>query len=79
MRPIPSTTATDICSLISWSRTTAAYYITGGKAIPVTWSKGHDMDPMRFYDADGNLITLNTGKTYVALVSDSRWDELVVK
>lgn len=37
------------------------------------------MDPMRFYDADGNLITLNTGKTYVALVSDSRWDELVVE
>ena len=57
----------------------SGYYITGGKAIPVTWSKGHDMDPMRFYDADGNLITLNTGKTYVALVSDSRWDELVVE
>lgn len=55
------------------------YYITGGKAIPVTWSKGHDMDPTRFYDMDGNEITLNTGKTYIALVSDSRWDELVLK
>ncbi len=57
----------------------SGYYITGGKAIPVTWSKGHDMDPMRFYDAEGNLITLNTGKTYIALVSDSRWDELVLE
>ncbi len=57
----------------------SGYYITGGKAIPVTWSKGHDMDPMRFYDADGNLITLNTGKTYIAMVSDSRWKELVLK
>ena len=55
------------------------YYITGGKAIPVTWSKGHDMDPTRFYDMDGNLITLNAGKTYIALVSDSRWSELVLK
>lgn len=55
------------------------YYITGGKAIPVTWSKGHDMDPTKFYDKDGNLITLNTGKTYIALVSDSRWSELVLK
>ncbi len=57
----------------------SGYYITGGKAIPVTWSKGHDMDPTRFYDMDGNLITLNTGKTYIALVSDTRWDELVLE
>lgn len=55
------------------------YYVTGGKAIPVTWSKGHDMDPTRFYDAAGNEITLNTGKTYIALVSDTRWSELVLK
>ncbi|MBS6398120.1 MAG: DUF3048 domain-containing protein [Clostridiales bacterium] len=55
------------------------YYITGGKAIPVTWSKGHDMDPTKFYDKDGNEITLNTGKTYIALVSDTRWDELVLE
>lgn len=55
------------------------YYITGGKAIPVTWSKGHDMDPTKFYDKDGNEITLNTGKTYIALVSDTRWSELVLE
>ncbi|MCD8361533.1 MAG: DUF3048 domain-containing protein [Lachnospiraceae bacterium] len=55
------------------------YYITGGKAIPVTWSKGHDMEPTKFYDADGNEITLNTGKTYIALVSTTRWDELVLE
>lgn len=55
------------------------YYITGGKAIPVTWKKGHDMDATKFYDAAGNEITLNTGKTYVGLVSSSRWDELVLK
>lgn len=60
-------------------KTGDGYYITGGKAIPVTWSKGHDMDPTRFYDAAGNEITLNTGKTYIALVSDTRWDELVLK
>ena len=55
------------------------YYITGGKAIPVTWKKGHDMDPTTFYDAAGNEITLNTGKTYIGLVSTTRWSELVVK
>lgn len=55
------------------------YYITGGKAIPVTWSKGADTEPTKFYDASGNEITLNTGKTYVGLISTTRWDELVLK
>ena len=55
------------------------YYITGGKAIPVTWSKGSDTNPTKFYDAEGNEITLNVGKTYVGLVSQSRWDELVLE
>ena len=55
------------------------YYITGGKAIPVTWAKGHDMSPTKFYEEDGTEITLNTGKTYIALVKDSRWSELVLK
>lgn len=60
-------------------KTGEGWYITGGKAIPVTWSKGHDMDPTKFYDEAGNEITLNTGKTYIGLVSTSRWEELVLK
>ena len=55
------------------------YYITGGKAIPVTWKKGIDIEPTTFYDKDGNEITLNTGKTYVGLVSTERWNELVLE
>jgi hypothetical protein len=57
----------------------AGYYITGGEAIPVTWSKQDDIYPTKYYDADGNEITLNTGKTYIALVADDVWDELVVE
>ncbi len=52
------------------------YYITGGKSIPVTWKKGDAMDATSFFDASGNEITLNTGKSYIALVSTNRWDEL---
>ncbi len=55
------------------------YYITGGKAIPVTWEKGIDIEATKFYDADGEEITLNTGKTYIALVASYRWDELVLE
>lgn len=56
----------------------SGYYITGGKAIPVTWEKGADTVPTRFYSR-GQEITLNTGKTYIGLVSTDRWDELVLK
>lgn len=55
------------------------YYITGGHAIPITWKKGHDTDPTKFYDADGNELVINTGKTYIGLVSNTRWSELVLK
>ena len=55
------------------------YYITGGAAIPVTWEKGVDYEPTKFYDMSGNEIILNTGKTYVGFVSTDRWDELVLK
>ena len=54
------------------------YYITGGAAIPVTWEKGVDYEPTKFY-VNGNEITLNTGKTYIGFVSTDRWDELVLK
>lgn len=55
------------------------YYITGGAAIAVTWEKGADYEPTKFYDKNGNEITLNTGKTYVGFVSTDRWDELVLE
>ena len=55
------------------------YYITNGKAIQVTWTKTSDTDPTRYYDKDGNEITINTGKTYVAFVPDDNWSELSIK
>ncbi|MGN0156614.1 MAG: DUF3048 domain-containing protein [Lachnospiraceae bacterium] len=57
----------------------AGYYVTNGKAIPVTWAKTSDTDPTRYYDKDGNEISINTGKTYVALVPDDNWQELIIK
>ena len=35
--------------------------------------------PIYYYDEDGNEITLNTGKTYIALVAPDVWDDLVVE
>ncbi len=46
------------------------WYITDGTAMQITWSKLSDTDVTRYYDFDGNEITLNTGKTYIALCPD---------
>lgn len=61
-------------------------YITRGKAIDVTWSKEGataddlfaegNFNPTRYYDADGNEITLNQGKTWVCIVLDTSSDSV---
>lgn len=55
------------------------YYITNGKAIMVSWRKTTETDITRYFDAEGNEITLNTGKTYVAFVPDDNWQDLLIK
>ncbi len=47
------------------------WYITGGKAIPVTWEKTGDFEPTKYYDMNGKEITVETGKTMVCIL----WDE----
>ena len=55
------------------------YYITNGQAIKITWEKSSATSPTRYYDEDGNEITINTGKTYIGIVPDEDWDDLVIK
>jgi len=55
------------------------YYITEGQAIPITWSKTGETERTIYYDMFGDEIVLNTGKTYIGFVADTRWDQLVVK
>jgi len=45
----------------------SGYYCTKGKCIPITWTKTSDYTPTKYYDANGKEITLNTGKTYIAV------------
>lgn len=63
-------------------------YITKGKAIDVTWRKDDpnpsdpfddgNFQPTRYYDSDGNEITLNQGKTWVCVVLDTDVDDVVI-
>ena len=41
-------------------------YISEGKMVPITWSKAGMYDPLKFFDANGNELQLNRGKSYIA-------------
>lgn len=43
------------------------WFFTRGKAIHINWWKTIDHEPTRYYDDAGNEITLNRGKTYIAI------------
>ena len=47
-------------------------FITEGKMIHVTWEKDSDYGPTRYYDDNGDEITLNTGKTMVCVLTDDK-------
>lgn len=53
-------------------------YITNGKVIDGTWEREYEWGPEKYYDADGNEITLNTGKTWVCVVLDSSADRVEI-
>lgn len=55
------------------------YYITNGEAISITWEKDEATNATRYYDMAGNEITINTGKTYIGIVPDEDWKDLVIE
>jgi hypothetical protein len=53
-------------------------YITNGKAIDITWKKDSQYGVTRYYDASGNEIQLNPGKTWISVCQTSRSDQTVI-
>lgn len=53
-------------------------YITNGKAIDITWKKDSQYGATRYYDASGEEIILNPGKTWVSVCQTSRMDQTVI-
>lgn len=49
-----------------------AILFTGGTYQYATWEKDSDWGPARYYDAQGNEISINQGKTWVCIVQDTR-------
>lgn len=47
------------------------YYITGGRAIPVSWKKDGQFGVTHYYNTENEEITLNQGKTWVCIIPTS--------
>lgn len=50
----------------------SGYYFTNGKRIRITWRRNEKANIMEYYDKSGNLLTLNPGKTYIAVYPKNR-------
>lgn len=47
------------------------WFFTRGKGIHVTWEKTADYSATRFYDDNGEEISVNTGKTMILIIRDT--------
>lgn len=57
----------------------SGYYITEGRAIEITWTKPSEAGQTVYYDkATGEVIKLNTGKTYISLIPSDSWTNVLI-
>ncbi|WP_310605445.1 DUF3048 domain-containing protein [Anaerosporobacter sp.] len=56
----------------------SGYYITNGKAVSITWQKNESTKKMHYYDEEGNILTINPGKTYIAIFPQDRQSDVVL-
>lgn len=54
-------------------------YLTNGQAIPITWSKGSETGFTHYYNAAGQEISVNRGKTYIGIVPSDGWGNIVIQ
>ncbi len=54
-------------------------YISNGTYENITWEKGGYTDIMKFYGADGNELSLNVGRSYIALVPLKNQSQTVIE
>ncbi len=57
------------------------YYLTGGRYVPIYWSKGKAADRTRYYYDEGRTeeISLNPGKVYIAVFPSHRAENVVIE
>ena len=53
------------------------FYITNGKAIPITWKKGTDTAVTKYFKKDGEELMMNPGKTWITIFKDTKKEGIV--
>ncbi len=56
----------------------AGKYITNGKAVDITWVKEVEDGIVTYYDANGNELEINKGKTFVCIVLNDATEKMGV-
>ncbi|MDD4772773.1 MAG: DUF3048 domain-containing protein [Eubacteriales bacterium] len=54
------------------------YYVSGGKYIPIVWTKKSKDIAMMLTNIDGSPLLMNCGKTFVNIVNQSAWNGLTL-
>lgn len=57
----------------------SGYYISNGNMVPITWKKKEASSWMRYYNDEGEELTINPGKTFVAIFPDDRTKDVVIE
>lgn len=55
------------------------YYITNGTAQPITWEKTSHYEPTKYFDETGKILTVNKGKTWIAVFPNDRKDKIIME
>ena len=55
------------------------WYITGGKCVPITWKKNEKQRSMFYYDENGEVLSINPGRTFISVFPNSRSDKIVIE
>ena len=53
------------------------WYLTNGVAKDITWVKDSMTGVTKFYDENGDELEINTGKTYISLIPEDTWGNVV--
>lgn len=54
------------------------YYFFGGNYEEISWSKGEPEQPLILKDKSGDVLKVNTGKSYVGILSIEQMDTMVI-
>ena len=69
---------TDSLAQINYAEGGEGYYFSNGAYQKVTWTKGEFASQLKVFDANGEELMVNTGKSYVSMVDKEFADTMSI-